>query len=122
MNARFTQRDDRVVDIHLPDGWRPLEDTLQDAVTTRAPRGSDGINPSTFWIDRTLAAIERGRSGEIVAAGNQTDLVVDGGGLVAHSQHELFDDQHVEKAELVDLLHRWRVVVLDLLGAGSSTA
>jgi hypothetical protein len=61
-------------------------------VTTRAPRGSDGINPSTFWIDRTLAAIEQGPTGTIVAAGNITDLVLDAGGLVAHSQYETFND------------------------------
>ena len=115
MDARFTQRDDLVVDVHLPESWRPLEDTLQDAVTTRAPRGSDGINPSTFWIDRTLAAIEQGPTGAIAAAGNSTDLVLDAEGLVAHSQYEMFDDQHVERVELVDLLRRWRAVVRGLL-------
>lgn len=118
MDARFTQRDDLVVDIDLPESWRPLEDTLQDAVTTRAPRGSDGISPSTFWIDRTLAAIEQGATGAIAAAGNTTDLVLDAEGLVAHSQYEMFDDQHVEKAELVDLLRRWRAVVHELLRTG----
>lgn len=122
MHARFTQRDDLVVDIHLPESWRPLEETLQDAVTTRAPRGSDGINPSTFWIDRTLAAVEKGPTGVIAAAGNSTDLVLVAAGLVARSQYEMFDDQHVERAELVDLLQRWRVVVLDLLRAEASTS
>ena len=115
MQARFTQREDLVVDIHLVEGWRPLEDTLQDAVTTRAPRGSDGVNPSTFWIDQTLEAIEQGASGVIVASGNMTELVVEADGLVARSQYDMFDDQPVSRAELVELLNRWRVVVLDLL-------
>ena len=117
MDARFTRRDDRVVDIHLPEEWRPLEDTLQDAVTTRAPRGSDGIDPSVYWIDETLAALKQGAIGTIVASGNTTDLVLDAGTVVARSQYEMFDDQHVETAELVDLLHRWRTVVLDLRGS-----
>jgi hypothetical protein len=128
MDTGFTQRDDLVVDIHLlvvdihlPQGWQALEDTLQDGVTTKAPRGSDGVNPSTYWIDRTLAAITRGPVRTVVASGNSTDLVPYNSGLVAHSHHEMFDDQLVERHELVDLLDRWRAVVLDLLQAGSST-
>lgn len=121
MDARFTHRDDLVVDIHLPQEWQPLEDTLQDAVTTRAPRGSDEINPSSYWIDRTLGAIEQGATGTIVASGNSTDLVLDAYGLVAHSQYEMFEDQHVERSVLVDLLVRWRAVIIDVLAGGSST-
>ncbi|GAA3556549.1 hypothetical protein GCM10022197_09670 [Microlunatus spumicola] len=116
MEARFTQRDDLVVDVHLPERWGPLEDTLQDAVTTRAPRGSDGVNPSTYWIDDTLAAIERGSLGTIVAGGNASELILTTTGVVAHSQYEMFDDQEVGVDELVGVLRRWRAVVLDLLG------
>ena len=113
MEVRFTRRTDGVVDVHLTDDWRPLEDTLQDAVTTRAPAGGDEVNPSTFWIDRTLTAIELELNHTIVASGNATDLVLHGDELVAHSHYEMFDDQHVARRELVELLKRWRAVVLD---------
>lgn len=116
MDARFTQRDDRVVDLQLGPEWGALEETLQDAVTTRAPRGSDGVNPSTYWIDRTLRAIALGPDGTIVASGNMSDLVLDGEELVARSQHEMFDDQRVHRLELVELLGQWRALVVDLRG------
>ena len=115
VDVRFTHRDDGVIDIHLWGDWGPVEETLQDSVTTRAPRGGDGVNPSTFWIDRVLAAIDREPDGAIVASGNMTDLVLEADVLVAHSHYELFNDQRVGRAELVALLRRWRVVVLDTL-------
>ena len=114
MEGRFTRRPGGVVDVHLPIDWRPLEDTWLDAVTTRAPAGSDGVNPSTYWIDRTLPAIALEPEGTIVASGNATDLVLHGDGLIAHSRYEMFDDQHVDGHELVKLLDRWRDVVLKL--------
>jgi hypothetical protein len=115
MEARFTRRDDRVIDVHLEEAQRALEETLLDAVTTRAPAGSDGVNPSTYWLDRTLAAIEGANDGAIVASGNATELVVYGQDVVVHSQYDTFDDQRVRRADLVALLNQWRAEVVSEL-------
>jgi hypothetical protein len=115
MEARFTRRDDRVIDVHLEEAWRALEETLLDAVTTRAPAGSDGVNPSTYWLDRTLAAIDGANDGAIVASGNATELVVYGQDVVVHSQYDTFDEQRVRRADLVALLNQWRAEVVSEL-------
>lgn len=118
LDARFEQRDDGVVDVRLPQEWSALEDTLLDAVTTRAPRGSDLVNPSTSWIDRCLADLDGAADGTVVASGNATDLVVDGDDVVAHSHHAMFDNQRVTRSDLVDLLARWHASVVEHVRAG----
>jgi hypothetical protein len=111
MDARFSRRTDGVIDVDLGPEWVGLTEALMDAVTTRAPRGSDGINPSTYWIDRTMARLMDAQDGSIVASGNATDLISAGNEVVAHSQYDTFADQSVPRADLVYVLNRWRAEV-----------
>ena len=76
------------------------------------------MNPSTYWIDRTLIALRQAQDGAIIASGNATELLVSGDDVVVHSQYDTFDDQRVRQAELVALLSDWRdEVVSDLESA-----
>lgn len=108
VEARFTDRQDGVVDVDLGPDWPGFTEALQDAVTTRAPHGDDGGNPCTYWIDRTLAALATALDGEIVASGNATDLRIEGHEVVAHAQYDTFDDERMPREDFVAILSRWR--------------
>lgn len=110
VNPRFPRREDEVIDIDLGDEHRWLTEALLDAVTTRAPRGSDGVNPSTYWIDRTLRSLEEGD--ERIASGNAWDLLVESGHVVAQSQYGMAEPVRVRVDDFVDTLDRWRQEVI----------
>lgn len=112
MEARFIRRADGVIDVHLDATWQAMEETLLDAVSTRAPVGSDQVNPSAYWIDRTLAALDHAVDDAIVASGNVTELVVSGDDVVARSQYETFDDQRASRRDLDAVLRQWRAEVI----------
>jgi hypothetical protein len=78
------------------------------------------VNPSAYWIDRTLAALDQAQDGAIVAAGNAAELLVSGEDVVAHSQHDAFEDQRVRQSDLVALLNRWRAAVVSELESALS--
>jgi hypothetical protein len=111
VQVRFTRRDDGVIDLDLGPEWRAFTEALLDAVTTRAPRGSDGVNPSTYWIDQTLSALNTAQDKAVIASGNATDLLVEGTQVVAHAQYDTFDDQRMPKEHFVTILTRWRAEV-----------
>jgi hypothetical protein len=73
------------------------------------------VNPSACWIDRTLAALDQAQDGVIVASGNAAEPLVSGEDVVAHSQYDTFEDQHVRQSDLVALLSRWRAAVVSEL-------
>lgn len=112
MEAQFRKREDGVIDANLGAEWGGFTEALQDAVTTRAPRGSDGVNPSTYWIDRTVAALSSARDGEVVASGNSTELVVEADHVVARSQYETFVEQRLSRTAALDVLGQWRAEVV----------
>ena len=78
----------------------------------RAPRGSDGVNPSTYWIDRTLTSLTNGEGGWI-ASGNAWDLLVEDGNVVARSQYAVGEPDRVSIDDFIDTLTRWRQEVVN---------
>ena len=102
-----------------------LDHALNDAVTSRAPKGAAKPGLSTYWIDRTerelLLAIANGIAAPF-ASGNVTYLRTDGEVVIAAFD---FDPQEEEAEsvtvhEFVDLLARWRDRVIE--GGGASGA
>jgi hypothetical protein len=87
-----------------------------DAVTTRAPQGSDGVNPSTYWIDEALTAISAGENrntGKPFQWGNATALLLTDEQVIARSLYELFPDQAIPADEFTRVLRLWRDKVID---------
>ncbi len=87
-------------------------EALLDAVTTRALRGSDGVDPSTYWIDRTLTSLSNGEGGRI-ASGNAWDLLVENGNVVARSQYAVSEPERVPIDDFIDTLTQWRQEVIN---------
>jgi hypothetical protein len=110
MVPHFARRDDRVIDVELGDGLRLFTEALLDAVSTRAPKGSDGINPSTYWIDRTLATLYESKPDAtgLIATGNAWDLIVENADIVARSQYEVGEPERLSVEQFIDTLVRWR--------------
>lgn len=97
-----------------------MTEALLDAVTSRAPRGSDGRNPSTYWIDGCLAALlaSGDDSSEVLLVnGNITELWRVGDLVVARSVVNHFDDEAMPRRDFVAVLEAWRRQVLAALGA-----
>lgn len=113
VQVQFSRRGDGVIDVDLGEHWRWFTETLLDAVTTRAPRGSDGVNPSTYWIDRTLTALRDAKDGDRIASGNAWNLVLEREEVLAHSQYgeEVATDQRLSLGDFVGLLEAWRAEV-----------
>jgi hypothetical protein len=107
----FSTRPDGVVDVDLGPEWKFMSEALLDAVTSRAPKGSDGRNPSTFWIDRCLSALLASGAGSdevLLVSGNITELCRVGDVVVARSVVNHFDDQAMPRQEFVAVLEAWR--------------
>lgn len=113
MEPAFSITSDGVINIDLGPDWAAFNETLLDAVTTRAPRGSSESNPSTYWIDRALLAVDAGIGEQPFLWGNGTELRLSGDQVVAHSQYEAFEDKAMPAADFVQLLKAWRAAVLD---------
>ena len=120
LRPEFTAGPDGTVDVRLGPGWAAFEDALADAVGSRPPAGSDHPGPSAFWIDRTLAALERPSTGgpeAVIAEGNAVQLLRSDAAVVARSLYELWDDQTMPLREFVQVLLAWRTTVLPLYTA-----
>ncbi len=97
-----------------------MTEALLDAVTSRAPRGSDGRNPSTYWVDRclsTLAASGDDADEVMLVNGNITELWRVGDQVVARSVVNHFDDQAMPRRDFEAVLEAWREQVEGALGA-----
>jgi len=84
-----------------------MAETLMDAVTTLAPRGSDDMCPSTYWIDVALRATsdeQERHTGKASLSGNATGLLLVDDEIIARSDYELFLDQRVRVDEFVRVL------------------
>jgi hypothetical protein len=78
-----------------------------------APREAvTGVNPSTYWIDRTLTSLSHGEGGRI-AGGNAWDLLVEDGNVVARSQYAVGEPDPVSIDDFIDTLTRWRQEVVN---------
>ena len=113
VDPAFSISSDGVINIDLGPDWAAFNETLMDAVTTRAPRGSSESNPSTYWIDRALLAVDSGTREQPFLWGNGTELRLSGDEVVAHSQYEAFEDQGMPLTDFIQLLKAWRAAVLD---------
>lgn len=71
------------------------------------------MNPSTYWIDRTLSSLAHGE--ERIASGNAWDLLLEDGYVVARSQYDVADPQQIAVNDFVDALDRWRQEVVRVL-------
>jgi hypothetical protein len=115
----FSTRPDGVVDLDLGPEWKSMSEALLDAVASRAPRGSDGRNPSTYWIDRCLSALlaSGADSSEVrLLNGNITELWRVGDLVVARSVVNHFDDQAMPRLDFVAVLEAWIDAELDRWG------
>ena len=116
MDLAFSIGADGVINIDLGPDWAAFNETLLDAVTTRAPRGSSESHPSTYWIDRAHLAVDAGTGEQPFLWGNGTELRLSGDQVVAHSQYEAFEDKAMPVADFIRLLNAWRAAVLAAKG------
>jgi hypothetical protein len=81
-----------VIEVHLEPEWPGFVEALNDAVSTRAPRGKPA-GPSTYSIDRTLRALETANAAtKVLASLNATSLALDEPFVVAQSAYEMWPD------------------------------
>jgi hypothetical protein len=115
--ARFKVRDDGIIEVEvgLPGGV--LDHALNDAVTSRAPKGARHPGLSTYWIDRAerqLALAIENRTTEPFASGNVTYLRTDGRTVIASFD---FDEdettrESIDVVSFVRVLAEWREQVI----------
>jgi hypothetical protein len=105
---QFRERDDQIIEVDLGPEWPGFTEALNDAVSTRAPRG-EPAGLSTFWIDRTLSWLESADSPKKeLASGNATSLVLDGSFVVAQSDYEMWPDSRMSLDDFVRGMELWR--------------
>ena len=112
----FNVRDDGIIEVDLGPEWAGFTEALNDSVTTRAARGqTPGL--STYWIDRTLDALQAASGPRtVIASGNASELVLDEGKVVARSQYEVWDDERMDSDEFEAGLRAWRKTTVQRLG------
>lgn len=127
MAFRFTERPDGVIEATVGSGDELFDHALNDAISSRAPRGAVRQGLSTYWIDRTeeglRRAIEHGLS-EPFAAGNATYLRLSGDVVIAAYEFDP-DESEAESLPVVDflaLLAEWRQRVIEAGGAHGDEA
>jgi hypothetical protein len=127
VEVTFAQRPDGIIEASLGAEMPTFSHALNDAVSSRAPRGAARAGLSTYWIDRVerdaRAALANGSSAPF-ASGNVTVLYVVEGRV--HASFE-FDDEGSEAESLTvcdffDLLAAWRQRVIDSGGVHGDEA
>jgi len=69
----FNVRDDGIIEVDFGPEWAGFTEALNDSVTTRAARGqTPGL--STYWIDRTLDALQAASGPRTVIASGPANL------------------------------------------------
>ena len=127
MEVRFTQRPDSIIDASIGPDHELFNHALQDAVSSRAPRGAPRPGLSTYWIDQADQYARQAAadgSNRPFASGNATYLKVEGDRVVAGYD---FDDEEAEGdsiplQDFLNLLADWRQTVVDAGGATGTDA
>lgn len=127
MSFRFTVRGDGIIEAHVASGDSLLAQALNDAVSSRAPRGAASQGLSTYWIDRTEQALRGAIADgldEPFASGNATYLRLDGDRVVAAYDFDPDEEggESLPLDEFVSLLNEWRHLVIDAGGASGQAA
>jgi hypothetical protein len=116
---RFRERDDQIIEVDLGPEWPGFTEALNDAVSTRAPRGQPA-GLSTYWIDRTLTALETAKQPtKLLASGNATSVSLDGPFVVAHSDYEMWPAERMSREDFVRGMESWRAAAIARLGRHS---
>jgi hypothetical protein len=127
MELRFSRRPDGIIDASLGPDHAMLNHALEDAVSSRAPRGAPRPGLSTYWIDqaevRARSAAAEG-SREPFASGNVTYLRLDGDRVVAGYDFDPAEAEtdSISLEEFLRLLAAWRTEVVDAGGATGKDA
>lgn len=125
---RFAVRDDGIIEAYAGVPGGVLDHALNDAITSRAPRGAVYHGLSTYWIDRTESAMRAAmeqHSEDRFATGNVTYLRLDGDRVVAGSDFDPDDAEHTESipvSEFAALLDAWRQRVIESGGTSGDAA
>lgn len=124
---RFTTRPDGIIEVHAGPGLSFFNEALNDAVSSRAPRGALRPGLSTYWIDKTeegvRAAVADG-SDTPFASGNATYLRLDHDRIVAAFDFdpEEEDTESLSVDDFLAVLAEWRQRVIDAGGASGPEA
>jgi hypothetical protein len=113
---RFKERDEGIIEADLGPEWRGFSEALNDAVSTRAPRGHpSGL--SNYWIDRTMDALVAAKElGARLASGNATSLILGDGLVIAHSDYDLWEDESMPIPDFEAGMNAWRAMTEQRLG------
>src|SRR4051812_12233549 len=103
-----------------------MSDALNDAVSSRAPRGAIHPGLSTYWIDRAEQSVRRAaeeRSAEPFASGNVWFFRLEGDQVVA--AYDFDPEANADTLTLDDvltLLAEWRTAVISAGGVSGEAA
>ena len=124
---RFTDRPDGIIEIEADAPDQQFAHALNDAVSSRAPRGAVHQGLSTYWIDRTEAAARQAAaSGQTApfASGNVAYLRLQGNDVIAG--YDFDEDQGVVSSmpgeDFLTLLNDWRERVIAAGGTSGIAA
>jgi hypothetical protein len=127
MRFEFITQDDGMIEATVGPEHMLMNHALEDAVSSRAPRGAACPGLSTYWIDqaesRLRSAMET-QSSDPFASGNVTWLRLDGTHIVAGYVFDP-DEQEGDTIPLhdfLDLLRQWRKLVVQAGGASGAAA
>lgn len=127
MAHRFTLRADGIIEVD-PDSLPGFFGVaLNDAVTSRAPRGARNPGLSTYWIDLTEVAAQdafRQRSDGQIAAGNVWSLQLRGDQVLTRYDFEPAGASAVSMPldDLLAVLAAWRDAVIASGGVSGGDA
>lgn len=121
LTSTFIESPGRGIDLQVGDEWPGINGALADSVSSLPPRGDKSAGLSTYWIDLLIDRLETWLPdpGEemMILSGNTTELVRVDDVVIARSLYELFDDEQIQVATLLQPLRRWRARVLQVGGA-----
>ncbi len=125
--VEFAVTDGGIIEARISPGDGLLELALNDAIGSRAPMGADRQGLSTYWIDRAESALGLAIAGgltEPFAAGNVTYFRLDGERVVVAYEFDPEEEEAVSLAvsELLEILHAWRLRVIEAGGASAADA
>lgn len=127
MDVDFVVRPDGIIEAHVEPCGGLLDEALNDAISSRAPRGAVRQGLSTYWIDQTEARARRNAENGVsdrFASGNVTYLRLEGSRVVVGYDFDP-DEENAASLTLEDLLEflaEYRQRVIDAGGASGSEA